>query len=173
MSYVSENLMPNEKVYFKARIHPAIFIPAILCIGLGLLLFLATFIGSSGDRGIFITFSLCVFGIFLLSAVVLALDAPIAMHTTEFAVTNRRVIGKVGLFRRHTLEILLSKVESVAVHQNLAGRMLDFGTVVIVGTGGTQEPFRMIAAPLALRMKVNQILEASAQAYARTGSQGQ
>ena len=29
MSYVEDNLMPNEKVLFTARMHPAVFLPAV------------------------------------------------------------------------------------------------------------------------------------------------
>jgi hypothetical protein len=30
MSYVNDNLMPNERVLFSARVHPAIFLPAVI-----------------------------------------------------------------------------------------------------------------------------------------------
>jgi hypothetical protein len=40
MSYVQNNLMDNEDVLFSARIHPAVFLPAIFSFLLGLLLIL-------------------------------------------------------------------------------------------------------------------------------------
>jgi hypothetical protein len=30
MSYIKDNLMPNEKILFTARVHPAVFLPAVL-----------------------------------------------------------------------------------------------------------------------------------------------
>ena len=73
--------------------------------------------------------------------------------------TNRRVIAKHGFIRRHTLEMLLSKVESVTVSQNILGRLLNFGSVTVTGTGGTKESFRAIVEPIAVRKKINNIIE--------------
>lgn len=103
---------------------------------------------------------------FLIFSILLGIQALIVLRTTEFAVTNRRVIAKTGFIRRHTLEMLLSKVESVAIQQNILGRMLNFGTVTITGTGGTKESFRAIVEPIEVRKKINQIIEGYMQAYA-------
>ena len=102
---------------------------------------------------------LCFSGFLLLYSILLGVQATIVMFTTEFAVTNRRVIAKTGFIRRHTLEILLSKVESVSVNQNILGRLLNFGTVTVTGTGGTRESFRAIVDPIDVRKKINQIIE--------------
>jgi uncharacterized membrane protein YdbT with pleckstrin-like domain len=82
--------------------------------------------------------------------------AMIRNATSEFAVTNRRVIVKVGLINRNTLELNLAKVESIGVDQSLLGRMLNYGTIVVVGTGGTREPFANISHPLDFRRAVNE-----------------
>jgi uncharacterized membrane protein YdbT with pleckstrin-like domain len=82
------------------------------------------------------------------------------------------VIAKWGLIRRHTLEILLPKVESISVHQNILGRLLNFGTVTVTGTGGTRESFRAIVEPIKVRKKITQIVEHYMQADAQPGQQG-
>ena len=74
--------------------------------------------------------------------------------TSEFAVTNKRVLVKVGFISRHTLELLLSKVETIGVDQSILGRILGYGTIVVIGTGGTREPFKAIADPLGFRHQV-------------------
>jgi uncharacterized membrane protein YdbT with pleckstrin-like domain len=81
--------------------------------------------------------------------------------TSEFAVTNRRVVVKVGLVSRKTIELNLEKVESIGVEQTILGRILDYGTIVIIGTGGTREPFRSIRDPLGFRRAVNQAGESA------------
>lgn len=68
--------------------------------------------------------------------------------TSEFAVTNKRVIIKVGWIYRRTVEMNLAKIESVNVDQSLLGRLLGFGTIEVIGTGGTREPFPRIADPM-------------------------
>lgn len=57
--------------------------------------------------------------------------------TTEFAVTNKRVIVKRGFIRRDAEELRLGKVESVKVDQSITGRILRFSTISVIGTGGT------------------------------------
>jgi uncharacterized membrane protein YdbT with pleckstrin-like domain len=84
-------------------------------------------------------------------ALLLAAGPAIRRATTELAVTNRRVIHKRGFIQRHTVEISRSQVESVDVDQSILGRMMNFGTVTVHGTGTTPEPFRFIADPLRFR----------------------
>jgi uncharacterized membrane protein YdbT with pleckstrin-like domain len=61
---------------------------------------------------------------------------------------------KVGLIRRHSLELLLQKVEGIGVDQGILGRILGYGTITVSGVGGTQEAFRMISNPLEFRRQV-------------------
>ena len=81
----------------------------------------------------------------------------IAVSTSEFAITNKRVIIKVGLISRRTLEMNLTKIESVNINQGMLGRLLGYGTIVVVGTGGTKEPFASIADPLTFRKKFQEL----------------
>ena len=81
----------------------------------------------------------------------------IALSTSEFAITNKRVIIKVGVISRRTLEMNLNKIESVNVNQGILGRILGYGTIVIVGTGGTKERFTAISNPLEFRRKFQEL----------------
>ncbi|MGM0422330.1 MAG: PH domain-containing protein [Pseudomonadota bacterium] len=80
----------------------------------------------------------------------------IVTRTTEFAVTNKKVIAKQGFISRKTVELNLSKVESLSVDQGIFGRIFNFGKVVVRGTGGVQAPFSYIADPMGLRKAVNE-----------------
>lgn len=93
-----------------------------------------------------------------LKAILTFLIAPlIAFSTSEFAITNKRVIIKEGFISRRTLEMNLNKIESVNVNQGILGRMLGYGTIVIVGTGGTKEAFAAISDPLTFRKKIQEL----------------
>lgn len=172
MSYIQDNLMPNEKVFFNARVSPAVFLRSIVSFVLTIVVFIyglsntvgvITKAGSASPENtataLWGSVLLLASGILFLNSILLGLQALIIMSTTEFAVTNRRVIAKTGFIRRHTLEMLLSKVESVTVSQNILGRLLNFGTVTVTGTGGTKESFRAIVEPIAVRKKINNIIE--------------
>lgn len=83
----------------------------------------------------------------------------IAKYTTELAITNRRIIAKFGLVRRNTFELNLSKIESIRVEQGILGRILNYGDVFVIGTGGSKEPITRIAHPLEFRRRYDEILE--------------
>jgi hypothetical protein len=127
--YVEQHLLSGEKVMYRAHLHWTIFFwPAfITLVGLVLLvLFSQNYI-----VGLIAT------GVGLLSSI----PSLIRYLSSEFAVTNKRVIVKVGLIQRDSSETLLSKVEAIQVDQTIPGRMLNFGTITITGTGGTKESF--------------------------------
>ena len=94
---------------------------------------------------------------FMFAALIFWLSAWIARATTEIAVTSRRVIVKRGLIRRSTIEMNAGQIESVQVNQSIAGRLLDFGTVTVRGTGAGIEPIAKVAAPLAMREAVGRL----------------
>jgi uncharacterized membrane protein YdbT with pleckstrin-like domain len=78
-------------------------------------------------------------------------SAVLSVKTSELVITDRRVLIKVGFIQRQTFEMFISKIESVAVVQGMIGKMLDYGTVEIRGTGGSSQSFATIAAPLQFR----------------------
>jgi uncharacterized membrane protein YdbT with pleckstrin-like domain len=81
----------------------------------------------------------------------------IQQATSEFAITTKRIIIKVGLVARRTLEMNLSKIETVNVDQSIMGRILDYGSITVIGTGGTQEVFHNIASPMQFRKAFQEI----------------
>lgn len=164
MGYIQGNLMPNEKVLFTARVHPVVFLPSVSSFIVSIGFFAdALSRASEGDvaSGLLVWFSLLTAIGFFLCSILLGIQALAILLTTEFAVTNKRVMAKRGF---HTLEILLPKVESISVNQNVLGRLLNFGTVTVTGTGGTRESFRAIAEPVEVRKKIIHIIERYMQA---------
>ena len=63
---------------------------------------------------------------------------------------------KVGVMQTRSLEILLNKVEALAINQTLLGRMMKYGDIIITGSGGTKESYQGIEDPLALRRAVQE-----------------
>lgn len=149
--YVDSQLVDGEVVTFRTSLHPIIFFwPVFLAVASVPLFFLPETRAT---------------GSFLLAlAVIIGLGAWIRFASSEFAVTDRRVIIKVGLIRRNTLETLLEKVEGVGVDQGIGGRILGYGTITVTGTGGTKEQFNRINDPLDFRRNVQ---EGSTASHAR------
>ena len=162
MSYVDKNLMEGEQVAYRTRRHWVIYQWPLFLSFLGVLLFVAQRVWFPEGRGP--EAGLIAAGVAFLAALFTAIPPFIERRTSEFAVTNKRVIVKVGWIQRRSLETLLSKIEAIEVFQGIWARMLDYGTIVIIGTGGTKEPFERIAAPLDFRRKVQeQILAMSGE----------
>lgn len=139
MSYIDKNLMPGEDIIYQAKIHWFIFMP-------GTILFISSIVlfNIEGNAAFFGSFAL-IFSIYYL------IKAVITRASTELAVTSKRVIAKSGLIRRSTIELNHSKVESFNVEQSILGRIFDFGTIIINGTGGGKTPIPSIESPLIFR----------------------
>jgi uncharacterized membrane protein YdbT with pleckstrin-like domain len=147
MSYVDKSLIANESVLFRTRLHWIIFTWPILFLILTCVLFYF---------GLFSTHSGFLYAgeVLLVITFVVFLGKYIVYRSSEFAVTNKRVIIKVGVVQQRTLELLLTKVEAIAVTQSLLGQMFGCGTIMVTGTGGTKEPFTNISSPLEFRRAV-------------------
>jgi uncharacterized membrane protein YdbT with pleckstrin-like domain len=162
MSYVEDNLLLNEKVLFSAKISPAIYLRPVFAFFIFVLLFFKAIQQMNSNSQLNQIFGSLVFlgsiACFLIT-VFLNIEAIVIKRTSEFAVTSRRVISKTGFIRRNTTELLLTKIESVGVSQNILGRILNFGTIKIHGTGGTHQRVSPITDPVLTRNKMNKVLE--------------
>ena len=154
MSYVDKNLMEGEQVVYRTRRHWIVFAKAMVFLALGVVLSIALWLAESESLPSNAKFIPLAAGVLI--ALITGLPAWIHRLTAEFAVTNKRVIVKVGWIQRRSLETLLTKVEGIEVIQGIAGRIFDYGTIIITGTGGSKEPFATIAAPLQFRRKVQE-----------------
>jgi uncharacterized membrane protein YdbT with pleckstrin-like domain len=156
MSYVDDNLLPGESVIYRAQPHWSIFLYPLAWFIFGIAIAVYAFATSDSLLNGYLCFGSA---LLILMAGVGAVTAALVTSTTEFALTDRRIIAKHGILQRRSLEIQLAKVESIRVIQPILGMILDYGTVSVVGTGGTFEAFRNIAKPQALRKQVQARLQ--------------
>lgn len=153
MSYAERVLQPGEKLLHQSRLHWLVFLPTIPFAAiavLGIVLYLA--MADRNDQ--LAVLGLVLIAVGVVGAIVSWSRGWIRRATTELAVTDRRIIFKQGLVRRHTVEMNMDKVESVDVDQSVLGRILNYGDVTIRGTGASLEPLRMIEDPLMFRSHV-------------------
>jgi uncharacterized membrane protein YdbT with pleckstrin-like domain len=151
MGYVERHLLPGERVLFKTRLHWILFLrPALLAL-IGLVLSVTLYRSVPDPPWLWWSGPAII-----LVALGFGLVHWVELMTSEFAVTTTRVIFKVGLVARYTTELLLSKVESISVDQTLVGRLLNYGDITVIGTGGTREVFRRVRDPIGFRNYVQQ-----------------
>jgi uncharacterized membrane protein YdbT with pleckstrin-like domain len=164
MSYVEKHLIEGETIIYETRLHWIMLIGPVL---LGLLFGLTgagMFVLSaqaSGDKSTAHEPLIVLGAAFFVVALLFIARGVLMRNATEMTVTNKRVFVKVGLAARRTIELLLSRVESIGVEESVMGRILGYGTVIVHGTGGTPEVFKRIAHPLEFRTQVQQQIEKS------------
>lgn len=169
MGYIEKHLIPGEQILYRTRLHSvAVWFPILFALLLGaggaFCFYEAMTNGQDGGQDTRIA------GVVLIVlAAVMAAVAIVKRNATEMAVTSRRVLIKSGILSRRTIEMLLSRVESIVITEPFFGRMFGYGTVVIRGTGGTPEPFNLIAHPTEFRRHVQEQIEAG-QAGRQLGS---
>ncbi len=150
--YSRSTLAPNETPFYRTSLHWIVFVRFGL-IALAVFLFVA------------MPFAIAVqavlgseLGWLVLPLPVLFLVPPtLAFASSELVITDRRVLIKTGIIRRQTLEMFISKIESVGVDQGFFGRVLDYGSVLVRGTGGFEQGFDAIADPLRFRSYVQRL----------------
>jgi len=140
--YVDASLGPDERVLYRSGVSWVVYLAPVIMMGFGA----AWALSGGGVPGL----------ILVLAGILAGAGAFIRQASSEFAVTTARVVAKKGLITRSTIEIALSKVESVEVRQDLLGRLLNYGSIIVSGTGGTHEPFTMIDDPIGFRRAVQQ-----------------
>lgn len=163
MSYIDRNLVPGERVVYQTRLHWIVMLGHII---LGLLMLgggaFALYYASVHRAEMQINDLHMTEGagiVLVFTGLLVLVMGSVRRNATEMAVTNRRVVIKTGLAARRTIEMLLQKVESVEITEPAMGRMLGYGSILVIGTGGTSEPFHKMAHPLLFRSQVQQQIE--------------
>jgi uncharacterized membrane protein YdbT with pleckstrin-like domain len=142
MSYIESSLIPGERIVYLARLHWIVFLWSAVFL-------ILAFVGfASGYESIGL--------VFLLISVFKGIFSLLDYLTSEFGLTNMRILFKIGWIRRRTFEMFLTKVEGIGVEQGIIGRILDYGTIIVIGAGGTREMFHKINAPLEFRRRVQE-----------------
>lgn len=150
MGYTEKTLTTGEAIKYRGKIHWVVYIWPAIWLLIGLLFFAG---GSDGVPAA---------GIFIVLALVLGFRSFIISATSEFVITTKRVVMKTGFIRRNSTDVLLSKMEAFNVKQGIFGRILNYGALIVGGTGGSKGKFKTVADPLEFRKRVQIELEAAA-----------
>ena len=150
--YARSTLTPGELPFYKTSLHWIIFARFA---GAALLVFL--FIAMPFAIGVQALLGTELGWFALPLPAFIMLTPTLAYASSELVITDRRVLIKTGIVRRQTLELFIARVESIGVDQGFFGRMFDFGTVLIRGTGGFEQAFEAIAHPVEFRNAVQRL----------------
>ncbi len=109
--YVESNLGKNEKIVKQAERNPVALVGEWIY---GIVFFWVLFIPT-----------------------ILAILKTIAFKKVELAVTNKRLIGIVGVINTKSLDAPLNKIQNVSVKQPFFGKIFNYGNLEIETAAGT------------------------------------
>lgn len=149
MSYLNKTLLAGEFISYRAHVHWWIFVLPILMLLLSIFLIWQ-------ESHVVLQLGGGVLGVISLWSI---LNRFILRITSDFVVTNKRVILKTGMLRRNVSDLQLNKAEGLIFQESITGRILGYGTIIVT-TGGITNTYPYIASPLLFRRAINERIDA-------------
>jgi uncharacterized membrane protein YdbT with pleckstrin-like domain len=160
-SYVDNNLGKDETINYSASVSLWRYWFSFLIgafFACGALLGLAASLSSKSGAGMLGSKFETVILLIALGVIAWPL---IARKSTELVITSKRLIAKFGVTSTQSIEIRFDRIETVRVKQSLMGRILNYGDIVVTGTGSTFDPIPNISKPMKFRAALNDAIEAT------------
>ena len=164
-SYVHSTLQINEKVLMEPKLHWAIYLDTYLQLFVLYVVcseVMRPFVVNTFHFGDFFRTSQMYLGFAIFLRIVYLI---IRYYSVEMAVTNYRVVYKIGLVNISTEELANEKIEAVSVQQTIMGRLLGYGDIIFSGTGTSRLVFKKVYAPWWVKSRAEDIIRES---YMRT-----
>ncbi len=138
--------MNDNNIVYQARLHWILFLWPVMLLCLGV--FLGLTIQQLREVAIF----------FMVFALLWGLMVWVKYRCSSLTIKKTHIILRTGMLVRNTLDIPLSKIESIDIRQSLLGSMLHYGSLVITGTGGSRQLVDHLSRPLTCRRHIEQLL---------------
>ena len=168
MSYIDKSLGEGETVIVRARFHWLYDFAvwgSVLVPGFALLLFAARAqqgpVPFAADDPV--TWLTALLAVIFVACFVNSIVMIVTKWTTEVGVTSHRFVEKYGVFTLRSNEIAVPNIEGVRVNQGVLGRIFNYGTVRIEGTGDDSVLTPTIADPIAFVRAIQTAKEHMAQ----------
>ena len=147
MSYLTKSLAPGESIVATFKLHWSMWIRFWLLVVLGLIAVVALLVLQVA-WGPWAALAAAIL------TVLIAGYQWLWLRGIEQAVTNRRVVRKVGIVSRETTELRLASIETVDLRQSFWGRVFGYGNVEITGRGETTMILDRIARPIDVKRDI-------------------
>lgn len=139
-------MSPKETYVYQARLHWIIFSWPILLAFLGMWL--------SFEFPAFKQVSLFIVGM----AGFWLILTWLTYQFSSLTIKKSQVILRKGILVRQTMDIPMTKIESIDIRQSIIGTLFSYGSLVITGTGGTQQWMTYVSKPLTCRRHIEQLM---------------
>ncbi len=160
MSYADGLLSTGERILYRNKQHPFVFIwgarYTILALVIAVVLFwLGGNLDPNGISGTLRQLLGWITAVLFFGGIAVAIWTALRYFNQEYVLTNRRVIQVGGVLNRTATDSSLEKINDALLSQSVFGRMFDFGdlTVLTASEGGI-EKMRMIRSPIVYKKKM-------------------
>ncbi len=137
MSYADGLLSTGERITYRNKQHPFVFIwgarYTILALILAAVLFwVRSGLGTDGASATFATLLGLITAVLFFGGLAVALWTALRYVNQEYVLTNRRVIQVEGVLNRNSTDSSLEKINDAVLSQSIFGRMFDFGDLTVL-----------------------------------------
>jgi len=160
MSYVENSLSEGETLISRFPLHTFVYTSVFVLFTLNIILFVTVILGA-GNEGIQSFFGDYYYLTYIVPVLLFIYTSArlIEIKSIEFALTDRRVIKKGGVFRRESYELTLESIETVSFSQSILGRIFRFGDIIMTGKGNAIILFKNIDKPLVAKKIIDENLQ--------------
>ena len=159
--YVENTLQINEEVLMTPKLHWAVYIDTYFQLSILYIVLcdmIDPFIIYGFDFGYFFILSQKIMGMAIFFRILYLF---IRNYSIEMAVTNYRVVYKIGILNIKTEELANGRIESVSVRQSIIGRILNYGDIFFSGTGTSKLVFQKVHSPWWVKANAEDIIRQS------------
>lgn len=170
-NYVEKNLRKDEHVVVRAKISwLTLVVPVIWCIlvWVGYVVLMRKFDSAnmsgsaSGEQTLSKMKTMFLIMTLLLSLFPLIMQLLVNI-TTHLAITNKRIIGKVGILNVDTIDFPINKVDNVSYQGSFFGNILKYYTVKVQGSSAKPRIIKAIANAAEFKNAVTDAIDAYAE----------
>jgi uncharacterized membrane protein YdbT with pleckstrin-like domain len=136
----------DKSIIYYAKLHWVIFLGPLL------LLMVALIAGSQIQQLWEASLFIVIFTLFWLGM------TWITYYFSSLTIKQKQIILRTGMLVRKTVDIPLNKIESIDIRQTILGSIFGFGSIVIIGTGGTRHVINNLSKPLTCRRHIEQLM---------------
>lgn len=148
MSYIKNILLSDEKIIYRSHPHWVVVLRSWMA-----LIIIAAFL-LIGSHPTLLSISL-----FPILALIVCLSGLFVYYSSEYGITNKRIVMKSGFISRVVFENSLDRIEGIEISQSIMGRILDYESIRIRGVSGTNELFSAVCYPFRFCYKVLEEIE--------------
>lgn len=163
MSYLKQSLAPGESIVAMFKLHWSMWIRFWVVIVLGVIAVVALLVANVAWG------SWAALGVAILTILIAGYQW-LWLRGIEQALTNRRVVRKIGIVSRKTTELRLASIETVDLRQSFWGRVFSYGNVKITGRGETAMVLDRIAHPIDVKRDIESAYSAHVETQQPSGT---